>query len=92
MWFIIALVVGAGLVALAWWLSSKGIKITWYEWLIGIVGLFLLLFTIQNYFGSVDEVESTAANLFLLAIGLPALVMLIVAGVLPWVRNRRAAS
>jgi hypothetical protein len=41
----------------------------WYTWLIGIVGLFLLLFTIQNYVGSVNEFENSAATMFLLVMG-----------------------
>lgn len=76
MWFIVALALGAGLVALGWWFNSKGIKTTWYEWVIGVAGLLLVLFTLQNYFGSVAEVENEAANLFLLVLGLPALILL----------------
>ena len=91
MFFIVALIVGAGLVALAWWLNSKGIKLTWYEWLIGVVGLALLLFAIQNYFGFNNEMESNTANMFLLAVGLPSLILVVVAGVLPWMRSRRAS-
>jgi hypothetical protein len=34
----------------------------------------LLLFTIQNFAGSLAELESTAANMFLLVTGLPLLV------------------
>jgi len=90
--FIVALIVGAGVLALAWWMSNRGVKASWYEWLIGIVGLLLLAFTVQNYFGSMDEVETTAANLFLLVIGLPALVLLAVASLLVWRRHRAAKA
>lgn len=89
MWFIVAIALGACLVALAWWMNSKSIKTTWYEWVIGIIGLLMVLFTIQNYFGSIAEVENEAANLFLLIVGLPALILL----VLTWqlvVRTNRA--
>ena len=79
MWFIIALIVGAGLTALVLWLRRQDVSLTWYEWLIGIVGLALLLFTIQNFFGSLAEIESTAANMFLLVVGLPALILLVIA-------------
>jgi len=88
MWFIIGLVVGAVLLALVVWLRSRDIKVTWYEWLIGVVGLLLLLFTIQNFAGSFIELEPTAAWMFLLVTGLPALILLAVAWQLAWRRHR----
>ncbi|MBA7668403.1 hypothetical protein ES703_76513 [subsurface metagenome] len=90
MWFIVALIVGGLVGALMFWLRGRDIKVTWYEWLIGIIGLLLLLFTIQNYIGSQAEWESTAANMFLLATGLPAIILIVVAGLLAW-RQHRAA-
>ena len=79
MWLIIGLIAGAAVLGLILWLQSKDITVKWYEWLIGALGLVLLLFTIQNFFGSLAELESTAANMFLLVAGLPALVLLAVA-------------
>ncbi|PKH47985.1 zinc ribbon domain-containing protein [Dehalococcoides mccartyi] len=79
MWLIIGAVLGSALLGSILWLRSKNIKVTWYEWLIGIVGLLLLVFTIQNFAGSLAEVESTAAYMFLLVVGLPALILLAVA-------------
>jgi uncharacterized membrane protein len=63
-------------------MRSKDMKMAWYTWLIGIVGLFLLLFTIQNYVGSVNEFEDSAATMFLLIMGLPAVVLIAIAAVL----------
>ena len=82
MWFVIALILGGLVGAFALWMRSKDMKMAWYTWLIGIVGLFLLLFTIQNYVGSVNEFEDSAATMFLLVLGLPAVILLAVAGVL----------
>ena len=82
MWFVIALILGGLVGALALWMRSKDMKMAWYTWLIRIVGLFLLLFTIQNYVGSVNEFESSAASMFLLVLGIPSVVLLAVAGVL----------
>ena len=78
MWFAIAFVLGAGLVALIVWLRSSSVEVKWYEWLIGIIGLLLLIFTIQNFAGSLAEFNSTAAWLFLPIAGLPALILLAV--------------
>ncbi len=79
MWLIIGLVAGAAILALVMWMRNKGISMTWYEWLIGVIGLILLMFTIQNFVGSQAELESTAANMFLLITGLPALILLAIA-------------
>ena len=91
MWFIIALILGAVVAALVLLLRSRDIKVSWYEWLIGIVGLFLLLFTIQNYFASLNEFESEAATMFLLVTGLPALILIAVAASLAWRRQSIAS-
>ena len=90
MWFIIAFVVGIALMALVVWLRSKAIKTTWYEWLIGLVGLALLLYTVQNFTTAFAELESTAAWMFLLVLGLPALILMAIAGSLIWRRSRVA--
>jgi len=90
MWFLIALVIGVGIASLVFWLRSRDIKVSWYEWLIGVVGFLLLLFAIQNFFGSIAEVEEAAAPKFLLFIGLPALILLAIAWLLPWRRHRGA--
>jgi len=91
MWFLIALIVGVAVGALMLWMRSRNIKMTWYEWLIGIVGLLLLLFAIQNYFGTQAEFESTAAMLFLLVVGLPSLILIVVAWQLAARRQRAKA-
>ena len=91
MWFIVALILGAVVAALVLLLGSRGIKVSWYAWLIGIVGLFLLLFTIQNYSASMNEFEPEAATTYLLVVGLPSVILIAVAGLLAWRRNRTTA-
>jgi len=91
MWFIIALIVGVLVGALVLWVRSRNIRVSWYEWFIGVIGLFLLLFTIQNYFSAQEEFEFAAGNMFLLVIGLPGLILLAIAWSLAWRRNRSAA-
>ncbi|MEQ4487266.1 MAG: dehalogenase [Dehalococcoides mccartyi] len=76
MWFTIGILVGALIPGLIWLMKRHNFSLTWYEWLIGAVGLLMLLFTIQNYFGSLAEVEPKAANMFLLVIGLPGIILL----------------
>ena len=79
MWLIIGLIAGAAVLGIVLWLRGKAISVKWYEWLIGALGLVLLLFTIQNFAGSLAELESTAAWMFLLIAGLPAIILLAVA-------------
>ncbi|ACZ62534.1 MULTISPECIES: hypothetical protein [Dehalococcoides] len=76
MWFFIGIIIGALVLGLIWWLRRKNFNLTWYEWVIGILGLLLLVFTLQNFMGSFEEVESKAAYMFLLVTGLPALILL----------------
>ena len=90
MWFIIALILGAGLLALVLWLRNRKIVVTWYEWLIGALGLLLLLFTIQNFVASFAEYEEYAAWTFLWMLGVPAIILLAIACLLPWWRHRKA--
>ena len=91
MWFIAALLIGGLVVGLWFWLRGRGTNLTWYEWLIGIVGLFLVLFTFQNYINSQAELNSTAANYFLLITGLPGLVLIALSGLLAYRRIKAAA-
>lgn len=78
LWFIIALVLGVGLTSLVVWIRSRDITVKWYEWLITAIGLVLLLFTIQNFTTAFAELESQAPWMFLLILGLPALILLAV--------------
>ena len=70
MWFIVALIAGGLIGAPVLWLRSRDIKTTLCEWLIGVVGLLLVLFAIQNYFGTLVEGVQTAAPMYLLVAGL----------------------
>jgi len=94
MWLIIGLLLGLGLIGLVFWLRSQKIRVTWYEWLLGVVGLLLLLFSLQNYQASLAALEPVAPGMFLLVFGLPGLVLVLLAVVLAWwghLRSMRSA-
>jgi uncharacterized membrane protein YeaQ/YmgE (transglycosylase-associated protein family) len=90
MWLVIGLVIGALLIWMVSAMKAKGMAFKWYEWVIGIIGLALLLFTVQNFFGSQAELEPKAANMFLLVTGLPALILLAITWQLV-IRHKKAA-
>jgi hypothetical protein len=90
MWLIIGLIVGVLLFWLGVSLKNAGKQGTWYEWLILVIGVFLLMFSAANYFGSQLEMEPKAANLFLLFVGLPAVILILIAWQL-WARRKKTA-
>ena len=86
---IVTFIVGAVASWLVFWLRSKSIKVAWYEWLIGAIGLLLILGAIQHYIAaSTDEVAPTAAWMGALVLVIPAFVLLAVAWQLAWRRKR----
>jgi TRAP-type uncharacterized transport system fused permease subunit len=89
MWLTIGLVIGAGLLALVIWMRRRKIPVAWYDWLFGILGLLLLLFTIQNFTASFAEYEPHAAWNFLWVFGIPAILLITIAFLLPWLRYRK---
>ncbi len=60
-------------------LIVKKVKLTWYEWLLGVIGWGLAYFAAQNYSASILEVEPRAAGFLLMIFGIPALVFLVLA-------------
>ena len=92
LWFILGLIIGSGLLVLVYWISTCKIVVKWYEWLLGVIGLLLLLFMVQNILGSVREMETTAAWQFLWLIGLPAIIFTALAVWLPMHRYRKTGN
>ena len=89
-WFLLA-AIGVGLlIVLANFLRNQGKVTKWYDWAIIGVAVLLGFFAIQNYFGSVSEFESEAATMFLVAVGIPAIILLAVAGAL--IMRRKTAA
>ena len=95
MWLLMGIALGSGLLLLALWLRSRGVGITWYEWLLGALSIIILLFTLQNYQASVAENEPFAPAMFLLVFGIPGLVLLLLSVFLVWFgwfRGKRKAT
>jgi len=78
----------AGVAVMVWLLAKKSNLLRWYEWLIGISGYLLALVALQNWAASLQEVEPRAAWILLMIIGIPALILLVIAWMLPYLRLR----
>ena len=73
LWLILGILIGAGVAYLA---TRNDIKLAWFDWVIGAVGLALALLAVQNYVASLAELEPRAAGILLAAFGVPALIFL----------------
>ena len=79
--------VGVFVETLIIWVRSKKYSVKWYEWVIGVCGFLLFLFTIQNFFAAFAEFESGPALTYLWALGIPSLIIMWVSVMLVWGRN-----
>ncbi len=77
-WTIFGILLGAGVLAVILWLRKRDSKVTWYEWLIGVVGVLLLVTATQHYIASSAEMYITAAWLGALIFGGSGLILLAV--------------
>ena len=89
MWFLIGFVLAILLFILILLIRQRRIIVRWYEWFIASMGIVTLIFTIQNVKGALDTNWETTPWKFLLAFGIPAVILLIIAVLLPWLRYRR---
>ncbi len=78
-WFILTFVLGAAMVGLVLWVRNRDIAIKWYDWLIGALGVVLVLASVQHLFGSIREDYLQSGLLGLVAFALPGLILLAVA-------------
>ena len=88
LWPTIIALLAVAFVALILWGKNKGLSFKWYEWLMVVIGLVLLVFTLENFVGSFEEATPQAAWMFLLVTGLPSLILLIIPLQLTLRRNR----
>lgn len=80
MWFIMGLAIGALILAGALLLRGRGFSVRWYEWALALLGLLLLMFSLQNYWATRAEHWSSGTPFtFLLIFGVPGLALLLLA-------------
>ena len=88
--FFVGAIFAVVITALVFWVIKQGISVRWWEWLIGAIGIALLIFTVQNFLGSFVENEPKAAWMFWLVLGLPSLIILAIPTVLVIMRRKNA--
>lgn len=91
MWLFLGFIASLVFLAFVFWLRTKNIFLKWYEWTLGIVGLLLLAFALQNYFASVKELEPIAPGMFMLVFGIPAACFVVIGLGLPLLRYFRSS-
>lgn len=92
MWLVIGVGLGLGLAYLVSASRSGRIRMRWYQWLLGLVAVVLLLLAIQNYFALQDELEFKMASFALFAFGVPGVISAVLAVFLPTVLGRRGTQ
>jgi hypothetical protein len=91
MWLFLGFIASAVYLAVILWLRSKNTFLKWYEWTLGIIGLLLLAFALQNYFASVKELEPIAPGIFMLVFGIPAGCFVLISVLFPLLRYFRSS-
>jgi uncharacterized integral membrane protein len=88
LWIILGVLIGVGF----YWLATRtSFNLTWYEWVMAVLSIILILFAIQNYGASQTELEPRAAGFLLLIFGLPGVILGVIPAVLAWRRTRKEA-
>ncbi len=84
--FLAGMVTGMAVLALVLYINNRKLDVRWYEWFIGVLGFGLLLFTLQNIWASASEYWESAPLVFLWLFGTPALTLIIISILLPFLR------
>ena len=90
MYLVVGLLVGAAFGGFAFWANNKGVQTKWFDWVLLIIGAFLLIFAAQNFFGGFEESTPRFSWLILLTVGLPGIICLAVPALL--IRSRNTAN
>lgn len=56
-----------------------GTKISWYEWILGVLGVGLVIIAIWHLFASIAELETQGGLIGAAVVGLPGILLLIIA-------------
>jgi len=82
-WFIIGIILGCILMWVISQVRSGTFKVTWYQWVLGVLAVASALFGIQNYQGFISGLEPIAAKYSLTLYGGIAVVLALLTWLIP---------
>ena len=86
--FWIGMLAAGAIAVFIFWVIKKGIKFSWYEWLLGTLAILFSMLAVQHYIGSLNEYEPNAGWMGLLIFGFIAVILYAVTAQLVWRHNR----
>lgn len=87
LWLIVGIGIGLGLFVILSRVKAGKLSVKWYQWTLGIIALLMILFTIQNFLGFLEELEPQAGTFILLSVGLPAVILVALIWVIPYISH-----
>lgn len=87
-WIIAGFLLGAGALYLR---NNPKIKLAWFDWVLLILAVVFFMLAIENYNGSMGELEPRAAGVLLAAFGVPGLILAAVVAIRAWRSTQKAA-
>lgn len=88
LWSGISFLTGIGGTLLFQATRDNKINLKWYEWVLGVTGVALLFFTIQNFVTGFREFAPKASMVFLMVTGIPSVILIGLAWRLSSMRKR----
>ena len=89
LWLFLGIIIGLGIGLVITQVKAGRFDVKWYQWVLAVISVVMLLLTIENYLGLRAEIEYSAANFVLLAMGLPAVVLAGLIWVIPVLTKKR---
>lgn len=87
-WLIAGILLGAGTLFL---LRHPQVKLAWFDWVLLVLAVAFFAVAIENYNGSMSELEPRAATFLLASFGIPGLILTAIVGVRAWRSTQKAA-
>lgn len=88
-WIIAGFLLGAGALYLR---KHPTIKLMWFDWLLLLFAVIFFMLAIENYNGSMSELEPRAATVLLAAFGIPGLILAAIVALRAWRSTQKVGS
>ncbi len=88
-WLIAGVLLGAGAIFLR---RNPNVKLAWFDWVFIVVAVLFFAVAIENYSGSMSELEPRAAGFLLISFGLPGLILTAIVAIRAWRSSKKPAS